>query len=51
MLITCEHAQENLSTESKKKKENSRISKKKYRNIDVLVIDDIQFIGGKPATE
>ena len=26
-------------------------TKKKYRNIDVLVIDDIQFIGGKPATE
>lgn len=25
--------------------------KKKYRTIDVLIIDDIQFIGGKPATE
>jgi chromosomal replication initiator protein len=25
--------------------------KQKYRNIDVLIIDDIQFIGGKPATE
>lgn len=25
--------------------------KKKYRDIDVLIIDDIQFIGGKPATE
>lgn len=25
--------------------------KKKYRSIDVLIIDDIQFIGGKPATE
>ncbi|MCP6720107.1 MAG: chromosomal replication initiator protein DnaA [Patescibacteria group bacterium] len=25
--------------------------KKRYRNIDVLVIDDIQFIGGKTATE
>ena len=25
--------------------------KKKYRNIDVLIIDDIQFIGGKTATE
>ncbi len=25
--------------------------KKKYRNIDVLVIDDIQFIGGKERTE
>lgn len=26
-------------------------TKQKYRNIDVLIIDDIQFIGGKPATE
>ncbi len=25
--------------------------KKKYRDIDALVIDDIQFIGGKPTTE
>lgn len=25
--------------------------KKKYRNVDVLIIDDIQFIGGKVATE
>ncbi|MEK7629974.1 MAG: chromosomal replication initiator protein DnaA [Patescibacteria group bacterium] len=25
--------------------------KNKYRNIDVLIIDDIQFIGGKTATE
>jgi len=25
--------------------------KQKYRNIDVLIIDDIQFIGGKPTTE
>ena len=25
--------------------------KKKYRDVDVLIIDDIQFIGGKPATE
>lgn len=25
--------------------------KRKYRNVDVLIVDDIQFIGGKPATE
>lgn len=25
--------------------------KKKYRNVDVLIIDDIQFIGGKEKTE
>lgn len=25
--------------------------KKKYRDTDTLIIDDIQFIGGKPATE
>lgn len=25
--------------------------KKKYRDVDILIIDDIQFIGGKPATE
>jgi len=25
--------------------------KDKYRNVDVLIIDDIQFIGGKPSTE
>lgn len=25
--------------------------KKKYRNVDVLIIDDIQFIGGKTTTE
>lgn len=25
--------------------------KNKYRNVDVLIIDDIQFIGGKKATE
>lgn len=25
--------------------------KKKYRDTDVLIIDDIQFIGGKPTTE
>ncbi len=25
--------------------------KQKYRNVDVLIIDDIQFIGGKPTTE
>jgi len=25
--------------------------KRKYRNTDVLIIDDIHFIGGKPATE
>jgi len=25
--------------------------KKRYRDIDVLIIDDIQFIGGKPTTE
>ncbi|KKU94500.1 MAG: chromosomal replication initiation protein [Candidatus Jorgensenbacteria bacterium GW2011_GWA1_48_13] len=25
--------------------------KKKYRDVDVLIIDDIQFIGGKPSTE
>ncbi|MDO8557123.1 MAG: chromosomal replication initiator protein DnaA [Candidatus Jorgensenbacteria bacterium] len=25
--------------------------KKKHRDVDVLIIDDIQFIGGKPATE
>lgn len=25
--------------------------KQKYRKIDVLIIDDIQFIGGKPTTE
>jgi len=25
--------------------------KQKYRNTDVLIIDDIQFIGGKPTTE
>ena len=28
-----------------------RIHKNKYRNVDVLIIDDIQFIGGKKATE
>ncbi len=26
-------------------------TKEKYRNVDVLIIDDIQFIGGKPRTE
>ncbi len=26
-------------------------TKNKYRNVDVLIIDDIQFIGGKKATE
>lgn len=26
-------------------------TKKKYRDVDVLIIDDIQFIGGKPTTE
>jgi len=25
--------------------------KKKYRDVDMLIVDDIQFIGGKPATE
>lgn len=25
--------------------------KRNYRDVDVLIIDDIQFIGGKPATE
>ncbi len=25
--------------------------KKKYRDVDVLIVDDVQFIGGKPATE
>jgi chromosomal replication initiator protein len=25
--------------------------KKKYRDVDVLIVDDIQFIGGKPTTE
>ncbi len=25
--------------------------KKRYRDVDVLIIDDIQFIGGKPTTE
>ncbi|MEW6617459.1 MAG: chromosomal replication initiator protein DnaA [Patescibacteria group bacterium] len=32
---------------------NKRIDdmKKKYRDVDVLIIDDIQFIGGKAATE
>lgn len=25
--------------------------KDRYRNVDVLIIDDVQFIGGKPATE
>ena len=25
--------------------------KEKYRNVDVLIIDDIQFIAGKPSTE
>lgn len=25
--------------------------KRKYRDVDVLIIDDIQFIGGKPSTE
>lgn len=25
--------------------------KKRYRDIDVLIVDDIQFIGGKPTTE
>lgn len=32
---------------------NSRAEeiKKKYRNVDVLIIDDIQFIGGKEKTE
>jgi chromosomal replication initiator protein len=25
--------------------------KRKYRDIDVLIVDDIQFIGGKPTTE
>ncbi len=32
---------------------NKRIEdmKKKYRDVDVLIIDDIQFIGGKAATE
>ncbi|PIT91721.1 chromosomal replication initiator protein DnaA [Candidatus Jorgensenbacteria bacterium CG10_big_fil_rev_8_21_14_0_10_54_38] len=26
-------------------------TKKRYRDVDVLIIDDIQFIGGKPTTE
>lgn len=32
---------------------NKRVDdiKKKYRDVDVLIIDDIQFIGGKAATE
>jgi chromosomal replication initiator protein len=32
---------------------NDRIEsvKKKYRDVDVLIIDDIQFIGGKEKTE
>ncbi|MGC9046732.1 MAG: chromosomal replication initiator protein DnaA [Minisyncoccia bacterium] len=32
---------------------NKRVEdiKSKYRNVDVLIIDDIQFIGGKPSTE
>ncbi len=32
---------------------NKRVEdiKKKYRDVDVLIIDDIQFIGGKAATE
>ncbi len=25
--------------------------KKRYRDVDVLIIDDVQFIGGKPTTE
>lgn len=31
--------------------ERMNTTKNKYRDIDVLIIDDIQFIGGKPRTE
>ena len=37
--------------ESKKKKGGMEAFRKKYRGIDVLLIDDIQFIQGKEATE
>lgn len=36
---------------AKRKNEGIKAFKKKYRDVDVLLIDDIQFIEGKDATE
>ena len=52
MYVTSEIFTNDLVESIRKEKNTSNISfREKYRNVDVLLIDDIQFIIGKEATQ
>jgi len=56
LYVTCDQFVEDFIGLSRKNQKNNNLDyveffKNKYRNIDVLIIDDIQFLGGATASQ
>ena len=57
LYVTCEQFRDDFIGISRRMEENGNnfdyvdYFKNKYRNIDVLMIDDIQFLGGATSTQ
>lgn len=51
IYVTAEQFLNELVTSIKEKSQKSEIFRKKYRNIDVFIMDDVQFLSGKEAAQ
>lgn len=51
VYITCEKFMEDFISSLQKGQSKASAFKNKYRNVDFLLIDDIQFLGGKEGTQ
>lgn len=54
VYVTCERFTDDFIRyiqEAKGRSEGSSVFKQKYRSADVLIVDDIQFLGGKERTQ
>ena len=51
LYATCEQFTNQLLESISKGKNSNADFRKKYRNVDVLLIDDVQFLSNKPSTQ